>query len=128
VQGAEQVQQKLPEAISIFLLPPSRQELERRLRRRSEQEHVAGEVIDRRLAAAGREIEKYEKYDYILVNDHLEEAIEALKAIVLGERVLNEGRALTDEEKGWVELAKQHRMEAMRSGIQKILASFGKQS
>ncbi len=87
VQGAYQVKQKMPEAVSIFILPPSRSELEMRLRSRSQAEHVTSqEVIRRRLEEAAREIEKYPNYDYILVNDRLDESIDQLKAIVLAER------------------------------------------
>ena len=87
VQGAQQVKQKMPEAVSIFILPPSRDVLERRLRNRSQAEHVTSEeVIRRRLEEAAREIEKYPNYDYILVNDRLDESIDQLKAIVLAER------------------------------------------
>jgi guanylate kinase len=87
VQGAHQVKEKMPEAVSIFILPPSREVLERRLRNRSQAENVTSqEVIRRRLEEAAREIEKYPKYDYILVNDQLEESIDQLKAIVLAER------------------------------------------
>src|SRR6266481_3026854 len=69
VQGERQVKQKMPEAVSIFVLPPSRAELESRLRKRSISENVRSEeVIRRRLATARREIENYVNYDYILVN------------------------------------------------------------
>src|ERR1700681_715767 len=84
VQGASQLQKNLPDAISIFVLPPTKQELENRLRRRSAAERMTDEaVIKRRLQTATREIEKYEKYDYILVNDRLDDSIDALKAIIL---------------------------------------------
>lgn len=87
VQGAQQVKERMPEAVSIFILPPSREVLERRLRNRSQAEHVTSqEVIRRRLEEAAREIEKYPNYDYILVNDRLDESIDQLKAIVLAER------------------------------------------
>ena len=87
VQGAKQVKEKMPEAVSIFILPPSREELEQRLRSRSQAENVTSqEVIRRRLEEAAREIEKYPNYDYILVNDRLEESIDLLQAIVLAER------------------------------------------
>ncbi len=93
MQGAEQIQHKLPEAISIFILPPNRQELEKRLRRRSSAERMTDEaVIQRRLETATREIEKYEEYDYILVNDQLSDSIDSLKAIILIERLKAEGR------------------------------------
>ena len=87
VQGAAQIKAKMPEAVSIFILPPSRNELERRLVRRSHAEGVTSDdVIQRRLHTASREIENWSKYDYILVNDRLEESIDQLKAIVLCER------------------------------------------
>ena len=88
VQGAEQIKRKLPEAVSIFIMPPDRKVLEARLRKRSLD---AEEVIQRRLVTASREIENYEKYDYILVNDRLDESIEALKAILLAERLKRSG-------------------------------------
>src|SRR3954466_2310516 len=87
VQGAKQVKDKMPEAVSIFILPPSREELDKRLRMRSQAENVTSqEVIRRRLEEAAREIEKYPNYDYILVNHRLEQSIEQLKSIVLSER------------------------------------------
>ncbi|MGZ4866451.1 MAG: guanylate kinase [Candidatus Angelobacter sp.] len=87
VQGAQQVKEKLPDAVSIFILPPSRTELEMRLKSRSQAEHVTSqEVIRRRLEEAAREIEKYPNYDYILINDRVDESTDLLKAIVLAER------------------------------------------
>ena len=87
VQGAVQVMRKLPAAVSIFILPPSPQVLEMRLRHRSEAEHMTVEaVIERRLQAAGRELEGLGSYRYALVNDNLDIAISELKAIVLTER------------------------------------------
>jgi guanylate kinase len=129
VQGAAQVQDKLPEAISIFILAPSRGELELRLRRRSSQENATDEeTIKRRLKTASREIENYGKYDYILVNNRLEESIEALKAIVLSERIRHEGRQPLPEEQAMFDLADSHRLAAMRESIQSILATFGPES
>src|ERR1700730_15854663 len=83
VQGAAQIKRKIPEAVKIFVMPPNRPELEKRLRTRSLDTE---KVIQRRLVTASREIENYGKYDYILVNDRLEESIEALKSILLAER------------------------------------------
>ena len=83
VQGAAQVKQRKPDAASIFILPPDRKTLEWRLRTRAQDQE---EVIQRRLAEARGEIENYRGYDYILVNDRLEESTEALKAIVESER------------------------------------------
>jgi guanylate kinase len=125
VQGAAQIKAKLPKAVSIFVLPPSAGELERRLRRRSEAEGAVNpEVIQKRLKTARREIEKYREYDYILVNDRLEESIDALKAIVLSERALRSGRALSAEERVLRQTAEPHRLTNAQSRIQQILESF----
>ena len=125
VQGASQLQQKLPDAISIFILPPSKQELEKRLRRRSSVDQVPNNVIEKRLKAAKREIEKYENYDYILVNAALEDSIERLRAIILSERKRVSGdNARTPEDRKIAELADCCRLENMRASIQSILATF----
>jgi guanylate kinase len=80
VQGAAQVKQKLPESVAIFILPPSRQELERRLRSRGMD---ADEEIARRLAKAKGEIELAEKfYDFCVVNDDVERGGREAQAIV----------------------------------------------
>jgi guanylate kinase len=121
VQGAEQIKQKLTDAVSIFVLPPDRQTLERRLRKRSED---AESVIGRRLATAGREIENYNKYDYILINDDLEESIENLQAIVLSERLQRSRSPLSDGEKRIVERADRHRLANVRDRVGPILDSF----
>ena len=84
VQGARQLKEKIPDAVSIFILAPSREELEKRLRARSED---AEEVIQRRLAAAAGEIRDYRRYDYILINDNVDEASALLYSIVKAERV-----------------------------------------
>jgi len=125
VQGERQVKRKLPEAVSIFILPPTRKELERRLRRRSQAEGMLSEeVIQRRLVTAAREIENYRNYDYILVNDQLEQSIDELKAIVLAERVRRSGGAQSAEEKKWLVTAERHRQDNMRQTLQPILESF----
>jgi guanylate kinase len=74
----------LPEAVTIFVLAPSRQELEKRLRSRSED---PDQVIVRRLNDAAREIRNYDRYDYVVVNDDLERSAKTLAAIVTAERV-----------------------------------------
>jgi guanylate kinase len=84
VQGAAQLKKRIPDAVSIFVLPPSREILEQRLRSRS-QDHE--ETIRRRLADAAREIRNYRLYDYVLVNNDLNLAVETLKAVVRAERV-----------------------------------------
>jgi guanylate kinase len=84
VQGAAQLKKRIPDAVSVFILPPSRASLEQRLRARSQDDE---EVIRRRLADAAREIGNYRLYDYVLVNDDLDVASETLKGIVRAERV-----------------------------------------
>jgi guanylate kinase len=121
VQGAAQVKQKLPEAVSIFVLPPDRQTLEERLRKRGEDSE---EVIERRLDAARREIENYDKYDYILINDDLEESIQSLQAIVLAQRLLRSRTPLSSGEKKIVERGDLHRLANIRHRVGPILASF----
>ena len=83
VQGARQLKEKIPDAVSIFIVAPSREELAKRLRTRSEDSE---EVIIRRLAGAAREIEDFRRYDYVLVNDDVDLASERLEAIVAAER------------------------------------------
>jgi guanylate kinase len=126
VQGASQLQKSLPDAISIFILPPTRQELEKRLRRRSSAERMTDEeVIRRRLETATREIEKYREYGYILVNDKLDDSIDALKAIILTERVKAAGREPSRaEEEKLAALAEERRLENVEAQLGPILESF----
>src|ERR1700690_3457886 len=121
VQGAAQIKRKIPEAVSIFILPPNRQELEKRLRTRSLD---AEEVIQRRLVTASREIENYDKYDYILVNDRLEESIDALRAILLAERLKRSGVPRSADDAETLTKAERCRLSNMRERLQPILASF----
>jgi guanylate kinase len=87
VQGAVQVIDRVPEAVSIFVVPPSPEVLERRLRNRSQAEGVTDEaVIRRRLAQAKLELLTLSKYKYVLINDLLDEAVTELRAIVQFER------------------------------------------
>ena len=83
VQGAAQVKEKIPEAVAIFILPPSRQELERRLRARGQD---SDDSIAKRLDRARKEVERYREYDYLIVNDDLERADNTILAIALAER------------------------------------------
>ncbi len=124
VQGAAQVKERMPDAVSIFILPPSRYELERRLRRRNESDKVDDEVINRRLSAAGREIENYSTYDYILVNDQLEHSIDELKAVILSERIRRSGEGPTPETKAILDVAERCRLGNVRGRVQEILAGF----
>jgi guanylate kinase len=121
VQGAEQIKRKLPQAVSIFILPPNRRELELRLRNRSLDKE---EVIQRRLVTASREIENYRKYDYILINDRLEESTAALRSILLAERLKRSGAQPSAEEEETLARSERWRLDKVRETVQPILASF----
>ena len=84
VQGARQLKKALPEAVTIFVLPPSRKILEQRLRARSQDSDA---VIQRRLRGAAKEVGNYTQYDYVLINRDLEECAKDLEAIVRTERL-----------------------------------------
>jgi guanylate kinase len=126
VQGAAQIKQKLPDAVSIFILPPDRKTLEWRLRNRSEDPE---DVIERRLTAARREIENYNKYDYILINDNLKDSVESLVSIVKSQRLPRVARSLPNgsmsaDENKILALAERCQLGNVRDRIQPILASF----
>ena len=121
VQGAAQIKKKLPEAVSIFILPPDRKTLEWRLRNRGQDDKAE---VDRRLATAKREIENYDKYDYILVNDRLEMSVDTLKAVVLAERVRRSGATPSAEDSRNMNAAERCRLENMREQVRRILQSF----
>jgi guanylate kinase len=84
VQGARQLKVTIPEAVTVFILAPSKQILEHRLRARGEDRD---EVVERRLKEAADEIRNYDAYDYILINSDLDESATVLSAIVRAERV-----------------------------------------
>jgi guanylate kinase len=84
VQGAQQLKSKIPDAVTIFVLAPSREILEQRLRARSEDND---EVIERRLTEAAAEIRNYQRYDYVIVNEQVDEAVASLAAVVRAERL-----------------------------------------
>lgn len=124
VQGQLQVQKRLPEAISIFILPPAPEALERRLKDRSVAEKMVDEkIIRRRLETAKNEIVKYTNYSYILVNDRLPEAVEELKAIVLAERYKQAG-AIPPEAAPWLEIAEKCLQRNSKERIDAVLESF----
>lgn len=83
VQGALQVKSQFPQAILVFLAPPSWRELSRRLRGRNTEDEAS---IHRRLQHARHELSRVSQYEYLIVNDRLEEAVERLCAVVLAER------------------------------------------
>ena len=125
VQGERQVKEKMPDAVSIFVLPPSRTELESRLRKRSQSENMhSEETIRRRLDTARREIEKYPNYDYILINDRLEQSVDRLQAIVLGERIRRSGKPPSADDKRYLETAEKCLKSKMEDKIKGILGSF----
>ena len=100
VQGAERVLSRCPQAHSIFLMPPSYEDLERRLRRRGLDDEQA---IARRLAVSLWEIGRYDRYHYVIINDDAHRASEALAAIILDKR---------------------HRRARMQPRVQEILRDF----
>ena len=83
VQGARQVRSRGIETVSIFVLPPSADILEQRLRGRSKDSE---EQIQRRLAVARREVGEYNRYEYVVINDEVESAVDRLRAIIMAER------------------------------------------
>jgi len=90
VQGARQVRKKMPEAVTIFVVPPSLTELERRLRNRGTE---TDETIRARLERAVQEYHEADFYDYIIVNDDVEKAADELSAIINAERCRFANRA-----------------------------------
>ena len=101
VNGARQVKEKIKDAISVFIMPPSFSELERRLRSRRQE---SDEAIHRRLEIAQSEISCCKDYDYIVINDVLDESVQVLEAVVRAGRV---------------------RQSRQQARIDEIIASFG---
>jgi guanylate kinase len=93
-QGARQIKAKSPDAVAVFILPPSMAELERRLRSRASDDE---ETVQRRLANARNEIDHYAFFDYLVVNDDLEQAHRKLDAIVTAERARSHRNARAAE-------------------------------
>lgn len=83
-QGAKQIRQKMPYARSIFILPPSQEELDRRLRGRGQDSE---EVITKRMVQAVAEMSHFAEYDYLIVNDDFDSALSDLKIIIRAERL-----------------------------------------
>lgn len=101
VQGASSLMKRLPDAVKVFVLPPSSEVLAKRLRKRSSDHRTD---IERRLAEASREVRKFNLYDYVVVNEDIEQSVERLHAILIAER---------------------SKRECMEPAITPILASFG---
>lgn len=98
-QGARQVRESMPECITVFILPPSRQELERRLRDRRTDSDA---VIERRLRDALSDMAHWDEFDYCIINDDLDAAVAALESVLAGN-------------------GEQCRRDAMRNKIERIL-------
>ena len=119
VLGARQVKGKLPQAVAILLVPPSAQELERRLTSRAQDRP---DVIRRRLERAREEIEHYHSYDYLVVNRTLEETCRSVTAIVAAERAQRSGGRVAADAAAQAEAA---RKDNNKTQISAILESFG---
>lgn len=89
-QGARQVREKVPDAVSVFILPPSRAALEERMRKRGQDTE---EVIHRRLAAAREEMSHYDEFDYMIVNEVFDTAVDEMCAIFTASRLRREPQA-----------------------------------
>ncbi|MGH9412731.1 MAG: guanylate kinase [Terriglobales bacterium] len=116
VQGAGQVKQRLPQALSIFIAPPDREQLEWRLKSRGLD---APAVIAKRLHDAAREIAAYNRYDYVVINDRLPESVERLCAIVR----CHKAGVVAD-----CSAAEQCGQSAMAVRMRPVLESFGLES
>ena len=126
VQGAAQVRERVPDTVSIFVLPPNPADLGRRLRNRSRAEGSNLEAdIEKRLAKAKDEIENYRQYSYILVNDNLDQAVEHLSAIILAERARRQGEPVDAEGARMIEMAEQCRQSKATDRLRPVLSSFG---
>ncbi len=126
VQGAQQVRERVPDAVSIFVMPPNPKALKTRLRNRSRAEGNVDEAdLERRLNEARKEIENYRQYRYILVNDILERAIAQLEAIVQVERMKGNGKPLDKRTKRELEIAESCLEVNSRERLRPVLASFG---
>ncbi len=89
-QGARQVREKVPDAVSVFILPPSRAALEERMRKRGQDSE---EVIRQRLAAAREEMSHYDEFDYVIVNEVFDTAVDEMCAIFAASRLRREAQA-----------------------------------
>jgi len=126
VQGAAQVRKSMPEAVSIFVLPPTPKVLRTRLRNRSRAEGVVNEAeLYRRLSEASKEIENYRDYGYILVNDILDRTVAQLEAIVLAERFYRNGEPIAYRSGRVLEVAAACLLANSRERLKPVLEAFG---
>ena len=126
VQGAAQVRARMPEAVSMFVLPPNPKVLRTRLRNRSRAEGVMNEgELYRRLSEASREIEQYRDYGYILINDVLDRAVAQLEAIVLAERFYRNGEPIAFRSRRVLEVAAACLLTNSQERLKPVLEAFG---
>ena len=126
VQGAEQVRRAVPEAVSIFVVPPDPKQLRTRLRNRSRAEGQVNEAeLYRRLSEASKEIEKYKDYTYVLVNDILDRAVAQLEAIVLAERYYRNSEPIAFRSRRVLEVAAACRQSNSQDRLKPVLEAFG---
>jgi guanylate kinase len=126
VQGAAQVRAAMPEAVSIFVLPPNPKVLRTRLRNRSRAEGVVNEEeVYRRLGEASKEIENYRQYGYILVNDTLDRAVAQLEAIVLAERFYRNDEPIAYRSRRVLEVAAGCLQANSQDRLKPVLEAFG---
>ena len=126
VQGAAQVRAAMPEAVSIFVLPPNPRVLRTRLRNRSRAEGVVNEEeVYRRLGEASKEIEKYRQYGYILVNDTLDRAVAQLEAIVQAERFYRNDEPIAYRSRRVLEVAAGCLQVNSQDRLKPVLEAFG---
>ena len=126
VQGAAQVRAAMPEAVSIFVLPPNPKVLRTRLRNRSRAEGIVDEEkVFRRLGEARKEIENYREYGYILINDILDRAVAQLEAIVLAERFYRNAEPIAYRSHRVLEVAAGCLQVNSQERIQPVLEAFG---
>ncbi len=126
VQGAEQVRRSVPEAVSIFVMPPNPKVLRTRLRNRSRAEGQVNEAeLYRRLSEASKEIEKYRDYSYVLINDILDRAVAQLEAIVQAERYYRNSEPIALRPGRVLEIAAACRLVNSRERLKPVLEAFG---
>lgn len=90
-QGARQVRKQVPDAVSVFILPPSRAALDERMRKRGQDSEA---VMAQRLAAAREEMSHYDEFDYVIVNEVFETAVDEMCAIFIASRLRREAQAV----------------------------------
>ncbi|MGH9506748.1 MAG: guanylate kinase [Terriglobales bacterium] len=126
VQGAAMVRQRVAEAVGIFIAPPDRATLARRLQHRGLDKP---EVVAERLETASREIAAYNDYEYVIINDQLEISVEQLQAVVLTERARarpgDSSAELPGDAAHWQQVAASCRRGVVAPALAPVLKSFG---